>query len=590
MYILRYFSLSFLLIFSFLLGGCQGNNSDVVVGSTPSSGTDGTESAQITIVLPETTTNLTTNSQVITINVRVFDSLNNAYNEGTIKKINPSDVLTGRDIGSFDTNEATIVDGVATFVYTGPADLTQNTSSIVFAFYHSSDSTNTNTYTVSITPEENQIILTNYSLKTSMGVGASMNLESTEAVSYTVSDLNGVQLEDENIKSIVATSLNPNIATLSDSFGNKGEKLTLLKKNNMSVNINSTTKSGIVPIKVEANFIDVNGDEQNLTETFSILVLSGPPSAISLSYASTENIAERAKFLEKWVLTVTDKYNNKVNTKPSVSMGMITGFAKSSTATDNAKGYLFYEPDTIESGSMDAVSDTFTAGVSAFDNVDEKNDVLAVYGTGYKYDASGKWDFTKGSGNTLNLLDNYTSEDRTGMGFAVGNNQREDTCRIGSKWVANVYSDTNTSIVDESGSMIINVEYDYYLVGKSTMLWVNLVGMQNSTGEEIRLGEARKMTLRGLGLDDISLSFTSIGTYRYSIGISGIPVFLRNANFGVGDIVISGEGVAVSFATSTSTTACDENSGVSYIDIIVTNAGTEGGTVTLTGLLPSDEF
>jgi len=590
MHILRFFLLSIFLLFSLSISGCQGNNSDVVEGTIPViPDTNTTQAVSVILVLPETGTTLTINSQVVTINIRVFDDANNPYDIGTIKRINPSDVLTGRDIGSFDKNEAEIVNGVATFVYTGPADLSADTSSIVFAFYHSSNSANTKTYTVSIAPEEDQIILTNYNLQTSSLPGVSMNLESSEAVSYTVYDLNGVALEDEKMKSIVATSLNPNIATLSDSFGNSGTSLTLLKKNNMTVNVNSNTKSGIVPIKVEANFIDINGDEQNLTETFSILVLSGPPSAISLSYSGTENIKERAKFLEKWIVTVTDKYSNKVNTKPSVSMGLIAGFAQSSAATTNPNGYLFYEPDTLDSGSMDPISDTFTSSASPFSNVDDKNDVLVVYGTGYKYDASGKWDITKASGTTLNLIDDYASEYRTGMGFAVGNNQREDTCRIGTKWVANVYSDANESVIDETGTMAINVEYDYYLTGKSTMLWVNLVGIQNSTNEEIRLGQARKINLRGLGLDDITLVTTSEGTYGFSVRITDTPVFLRNSNFSIGSAEVTGAEATVTYSVSNDITSC-ANDGISYVTITVSNKQDGQVSVSLKSLLPSSEF
>ncbi len=596
MQIFKLLLLSALLVFSF--SGCQGNNSD-----TPDSGISGVpeapstpangQSSPATVILPSSATTLTTNSQVVQIDVRVFDSANNPYPTGLVKRINPNDVLTGRDIGTFDKESAELIDGVATFIYTGPSDLKKDTSNIVFEFYHDSNSSTKKTYTISIAPEKNQIILTNYSLKTSTPDGASMNLKSSETISYTIFDAKGDQLADENIKSMVVTSLNPSLATLSDSFGNKGDTLTLLNKNNMTVNLNSNTKSGIVPIKVMSNFTDVNGDDQNITEIFSMLILSGPPTAMSLSYTGTENVKEKAKFLEKWVLTVTDKYMNVVNTNPSVSMGMIAGYAQSAATPSNAPNYLYYQPGATTGATLSASKNTLTAQSGVFSNVDDQNDVLVTFGTGYKYDASGKWDIKYKSPTVLDLVDEYASEDRTEMGFAVGNNQREDACDIGTKWVANVYSDSNSSVIDITGSMIIDIEYDYYLTGKSTMLWVNLVGKQNSINQTIRLGEARKITLRGLGIDDDKYAYGPgyVGTVRFNLSISDTTEFYKNANFGY-SIENSGEATVSTADTSMThgVTSCI-NSGVAFIDVHIDNSSSIiGGEVSIKKVLPATEF
>lgn len=601
MNLMKIFLSSLLIITAFSLSGCQGTNGDAATGGNGSTGSTlptvpDVNSTAVTVVLPVTTSNLTTNSQVVNIDVQVFDSANNHYSTGSIIKINPADVLTGRDIGTFDKLTSTLVKGVATFVYTGPANLDANTSNIEFGFYHSSDSTKVLTYTMTLTPETNQTVLTNYTLKTSSAVGVNMALESSKTVSYTVYDASNVALADAKMQSITATSLNPSVATLSDSIGNTNQTtLTLLNKNNMTINVNSTTTSGIVPIKVDTIFTDANGVDQNITKVFSILVLSGPPSAISLSYASTEQVATRAKFIDKWVVTVTDKYNNKVNSNPSVSVGMLAGYATDSSGTaTNPANYLYFDANSAQSGSINASADTFTAPASVFTTVDDQNDILAVFGTGYKYDASGKWDITNpNSGTVLNLVDDYNSTNRTGLGFAVGNNQREDRCQPGTKWVANVYADGSVPVIDSTGTMIINVEYDYYLTGKSTVLWVNLVGVQNSTSTQLRVGESRKITLRGQGLTG--------ETYTYAKGFSG-PVRLEvtlkntvepyyNSNFNY-QIIVTGADTNWTItgnSMNNGITSC-VNNGRAYVDVNVTSPAGAGGEIQLTNLVPLSEF
>jgi len=598
---LKFIILGIFISLSFLFTGCQGNNSDTLNSSSPSSsntviptsGIDNNVTVSLkTVILPVSSTVLTTNSQVVRIDVRVFDSNNNPYSGGKIIKINPKDVLSGRDIGTFDKQSSTLVNGVATFVYTAPADLQKNKSNLSFGFYHDSNASNIKIYTMSIVPKINQTVLTNYTLKSSSAVGVKMNLNSSEIVSYTVYDSSGTKLADADMQSMTITSLNPNLAFLSDNFGKKGNTLVLNTRNNVTINVNSNTKSGLVPIKVEAKFKDTNGNNQTLTKVFDIIVLSGPPSAISLSYSGTTQVTAKAKFVEKWILTVTDKYSNLVNSNPSVSTGMIAGYAQSSAATSNVANYLFFQPG-LSAGDINALSNTFTAQTGVFNNVDFNNDVLVIYGTGYKYDASGKWDITQASSNTVNLVDDYSSTDRTQMGFAVGNNQREDRCNIGSKWVANVYSDSNTSTIGNDGTMTIDVEYDYYLTGKDTMLWVNLIGVQHSTSKQIRLGEAKKVTLRGQGLTADSFAYAKgfQGTVRLNLSVKNTVEHYYNSNFTY-HVSVTGDGTVWNVAGTSmgnKITSCI-NKGVAYVDVTISSPAPNAGTISLTDLLPTSEF
>lgn len=546
---------------------------------------------EIDVVLPVTSKELTLNSEVVNIAVTVLDANNNLYSEGSVKIVYPDDIRTGRDIGYFLSSEETPVNGRSNFVYTAPVDLSADTSNLVFKFYHSSNPTETVSYTMSINPETNQTVITNYELKTGNPNDVDMELESSEVVSYAVYDENDVLVPEADMTSITVTSLNTNIGLLSGAGVSEAATLSVTDKNNISLNIVSNTKSGIVPIKVDAQFKDANGDDNNLTKVFNMLVLSGPPSAISLAYAGTEQDGERAKFIERWVVTVTDRYSNKVNTNPAVSMGMIAGYAKSSdTAVGNDGNYTYYAPgfDT----ELNTTSDKFISHVQTFGNVDDSTDILVLTGTGYKYPALGKWDISVEDNSTLKIIDDYDSNDTTELGFAVGNNQREETCDPGVKWIANVSPADGQYIIEDTGSLAINVDYDYYLVGKSTMLWVNLVGIQHSTNETIRIGEARKITLRGLGLETSEYSFAKgfEGIVRFDISISDTVEFYKNANFG-SRVEVSGEGNTFSIpetSMSHGITSC-VNNGVAYIDVDV-NASGEAGVVKITNILPSHEF
>lgn len=597
--------MSLLLTFSLVFSGCGGNNSDTPpsVGSggitqVPADPTDPTtpsvtgNDVNLTMVLPVSATVLTTNSQVVNIEVRVFDSFNNPYSEGTITKINPNDVLTGRDIGTFDTITAPLVNGVAKFVYTAPSKLDTDTSNITFAFYHSSDSSTRVSYTFSINPAENQTVFSNYSLESSGDADKTVGLNSTKNISYSVLRDDNQAISNNDITSIVVTSLNPNLITLRDSAGNTGTELSS-NQNGYSVNLVTNTKSGVVPIRVEAVFKDSNGEEKKLTKVYDIVVLSGPPTAMSLSYAGTTQKPEYAKFVENWVLTVTDTYSNLVNTNPSISMGALIGYAQSSAAVANAARYLYYDSASSGRGTLSNTNpDSFTSGVNAFSNIDLVNDKLVIFGgDGYRFNAFGKWDIdTIAASNRLRLEDNFDAESISDLGFAVGNNFRNEVCS-GNPVVANVYPKDGNNILGSDGSMIIQVEYDYYLVGKDIVLWSNFVGSNNN--EDVRVGIGRKVTLRGQGLDGDSYTFTNSfnGPVRLRVGITDTVEYYKNGNFGY-KIEASGDGVAYTIlGTSMSNIYdCSTAGGIGYVDVNIDSAGTSGGTISMVNVLVSSEF
>ena len=580
------------------LSGCGSNNSDIPVNPGDTNGSvivppeGNVTNPAVTVVLPVSSTVLTTNSQVVTIDVRVFDSANNPYSKGEVNLIGSPDALNGRDVGTFDKTTSTLVNGVATFTYTAPAKLDTDTSNIYFGFYHSSDASKVKQYTMSLVPESNQVVISSYKLVESNSGDVKVDLNSTKSISYSVYDSNDNKLVDADVKSLTVTSLNPSLATLSDSYGNKGlNKLAIVDKNTITVNVDTNTKSGLIPLKVEARFIDANDEEQNLSKVYSVVVLSGPPTAFSLSYAGTNQDEANAKFIEHWVLTATDKYNNLVNTKPTISAGMLAGYAQSSATPTNAGNYLFGK--TSAGGSIvNATPDEFHILNSAFSNIDFEHDYLVTYGNGYTYDASGKWDITQNSASVLNLDEEYYGNDVSNIAYAVGHDYRQDTCRDGEEWVGHVYPQNNNYILDENSSTVLDVEYDYYMVGKAVMLWVNLTGSANN--QITRVGEGRKVTLRGAGLagESISIAKGFQGIKHLRIHVDKTTEYYRNANFGF-HVEVTADDTPWEISDTSMVhgiTDCAYDYGVAYVDVNITAPAGGAGTVSLTNVLVADEF
>lgn len=566
----------------FVFTGCGG-------GGGSGDGTSSDENlTKLTVVLPSTTNEITTNNETIDIQVKVIGEENTLYQTGDVYVVYPDSITSGRDIGSFPSSNVAVNNGVATFTYTGPSNITEDTSDIEFSFYHEDNPTVVAKYVATINPA--QAAFTSYNLTSSDDGNTSISIESQKISYFNVNNDAGEAIEDSSMVSMTVTSLNPNIGTLEDSDGNTGDSLVITNQNTVAINVKSNTKSGIIPLKVSAVFFDTNNNTQRLSKTFNVIVLSGPPSAISLSYASSENVPDDAKFIEKWVVTVTDKYNNLVNTNPAISMGMITGYVQDSSNTaTNAPNYLYFE----SGASMYASSNKLVTVNDVFENIDQLNETLVTFGDGFTYDASGKWDIASNTADTIYLSDDYDGEDVTEMGFAVGYNHRQDTCEAGVEWVANVYPANGGYTLDDTGKMVINVEYDYYLVGKSTVLSVNLVG-QSGTGKSVRIGEGRKITLRGNGLESESVTFAQgdSGIKRIPIKITDTVEYYKNGKFGGYNVIASPTDLNWTISSTSmdnGVTSC-ANGGVAYVEVMINQPASAPGSLSLENVLPAAEF
>ncbi|RUM70157.1 MAG: hypothetical protein DSZ07_03025, partial [Sulfurovum sp.] len=87
------------------------------------------------------------------------------------------------------------------------------------------------------------------------------------------------------------------------------------------------------------------------------------------------------------------------------------------------------------------------------------------------------------------------------------------------------------------GTAIVSYKYDYQLMGKDVLIWVNLNGYQSDTAKNTRIGEVIKHTLLGKGVIKIpegaySLDKNETASATFEIWHQATPRHYRNAHFG----------------------------------------------------------
>ncbi|WP_428738616.1 hypothetical protein [Sulfurimonas sp.] len=575
---LRIFLIS---LFIVLFSACGGDNS--LGGSTTSSETNNTVVIDgeytLNFLNGVSTQELTTNSETTNITVLAFDSDNTPLQSGTVKVAYPAKATLGVDVGTFAALSVAIADGKAVFQYTAPEDLQARVdagdTSTTFGFYLSDDSSVSNSFTVTYSPETNQTVIKSYELTQSLSVSEySMPLESTIQTAFTVRDDNGDAVADADVTTMTITLKNALLADLISKSNVTGDTLTFSGKNGETVNLKSNTRSGIVPIQVDTTFIDSNGDEQNLSEIFNMTILSGPPTAMSVSYVGTTHDSTNSKFIDTMVISITDKYFNPVNTQPAAAGYLIAGYTRE-TASDITTRIQF-TPSDSEAGTLDPVAKTFTPNGVDLSNVSPANDILFTYGNGYVYNVSGKWGIDSVNVDVLNLDDETNaSSSVSGLGFAIGHNYRNDTCRdYTGESVGNIVMLSDK--FDTSGNVKAEIYFDYYLVGKSVMVGIDTLGYTAENNSTTKFGEAVRHTLRSTGLTSsvctVPPNTTTPKTCTVLVHIDDTDQYLRNAYFGY-DIVTTGEVAVGSYIASTNDNIhdCSAHNGVAYVTYYVTN-------------------
>ena len=338
---------------------------------------------------------LTQNSENRAMEVQVFvEGSNTPYTLGNVKVTLPPEVLEGRDVGSFEQYSVPVgQDGKAVFNYTGPQDLKSlidaGITGATFSFYHEenpdSQAMVTTTYEL-----KSDYIPVNYILTTSSADGKqTMNLETLKTYTLYLRDDLGTLIDDAKINTITIRSQNALIGKLVDATnGNRVAELVFNAENatnSKSFTIETYRLSGLLPIEIGVNFLNANGDPEDRNITMSVVVFSGPPTAMSISYVGVEQNSTVGKYIEKFAVTVTDAYNNPVNTKPFIAAGAIVEYAvdgSSATGERNTSSPRLWHGTLDPRGTLEIVGDPnesckevwFTTISDVFNHVDIDND------------------------------------------------------------------------------------------------------------------------------------------------------------------------------------------------------------------------
>jgi len=334
-----------------------------------------------------------------------------------------------------------------------------------------------------------------------------MGLELLKTFTAYLKDDKGTLIPDNKINTITITSQNTTVGKLV-SGGSEVNTITLTGANavnSKSFPVQTSRLSGLLPIKIVVDFTDANGKAVSRSIVMNVVVFSGPPTSISISYAGVVLDAAHASYVEKFSIAVTDSYNNPVNTRPYVAVGAMVEYAvdgSSPTGTRTTTSPRLWHGTNDSKGNLESIGGNkaqLVASGGTFKYVDFANDKMVLFGEGFVFEALGKWDITDNTDSVLSLIDSYGGTSRPNLLYAVGHNHRQDLCANDARKYIGTMKATSYQL-DSQGHALVEFQYDYHLTGKDIMVWANLTGLQADNNNVGRLGVAQKHTLRGMGM------------------------------------------------------------------------------------------
>ncbi len=174
-----------------------------------------------------------------------------------------------------------------------------------------------------------------------------------------------------------------------------------------------------------------------------------------------------------------------------------------------------------------------TVGDHSFANIDIDNDKLITFtptDNAYKYPALGSWTILEVVSNTrLKLKEEYIEDPNipaNNLRYVVGHNFRDSNCNstIGH-YNVRVVPNGDVFQLDKNGTSIVNLFYDYPLVGADVFVAANILGYSNSINKVVRIGNAYKRFLTGVGIKEVrKVSYTGVGSMYWGRGSSSIDI------------------------------------------------------------------
>lgn len=314
-------------------------------------------------------------------------------------------------------------------------------------------------------------------------------------------DTNQAILE-KKIAKITITSGQSNLIKLFDGEKQSVPSAELIyeEKNVLDVYAQTNKHSGLGDITVSIDYLNNEGEKKNISKTYAVTILSGPPTAFSINDAGVSYNFATKWFENKFLISASDKYNNLVNISPTIYISAMTDFARDSNGTEILYGKFGAHKGKLVANE-DAQTAQFEVNASLFSNIDIERDYLIVFGDVKTYEALGKWDIDQYSDNnkTLNLVESYGGKSHEGLGFAVGHNYMDELCSSDFReWELKIDSTDGNYKLDEEGKAYVTLKFPPYLYGKRVALSANFLGKTPETGKTLKSGEVYFKTLNNV--------------------------------------------------------------------------------------------
>jgi hypothetical protein len=215
-------------------------------------------------------------------------------------------------------------------------------------------------------------------------------------------------------------------------------------------------------------------------------VISGPISALSINYLSTNYDSDNGLFIEKYAVHAVDKYSNPANAGSKIYVGAVNGMK----IKVDRNGTIGYDSDNDKTDFNVTDVNLTEANVS-------EDDTLIVLANKDRLDGSylGGWTIKElVDDNQTTLNEKYSGELTNLLNYVIGDEKRYDSCAETTR-VIDFNSTDGSYEVNSNGIAYITAKYDPYLVGKTITFYAN------SDSKE-RVGVAIKRILFGTGIVD----------------------------------------------------------------------------------------
>ena len=488
---------SLIAFFAMMLSGCGSNDFDTHDSNV-------TSTMILSVVTPEGGTYaITEANHDYPVILKAMDG--NETLTGKVVKITTADF-----VGSFSAQQATTDEtGKATFAYHSPGNVDVNT-----------------TFTVAFALEEDANVSTVVSFKIGSGGGNTDTNTTVDSITYgmvfkpaddaynlglgmqksanikLINKKTDETIDASKIQSIKVTSKDKTVLKISTGLGDvASEEITLSGKNDVTIQlVADVLNSGLAPLAISITYVDLNGNAKTMTETYSMSVLSGPPTAFSITSAGISYNFDTKLFEHKYLVRATDRNGNPPPAGGIINVSAMASFAKDALGREMLYGQYAKQNDGISATltSDSGKGKVNIAGIAPFDaaHIDIDRAFVAIDGNVNTYEANGKWNIDSILGNdALSFSNQYLGVDYSDLGLAVGYNYRDKFCSSGyEESIVTVDSSNGKYVLDEAGHTFVTLEFDPYMIGKRAAVLVNMVGYDPATGELKRSGEVHFTT------------------------------------------------------------------------------------------------